>query len=237
MNTARAASPRSAADSGPGALRVVCIATDIYASAALQATVSAILPSALVDAADTSIVRSAPDADCVILGVGSLYSLAHSLVRDLRARGYQRPILLVVTVPGSAPAHDLLRLGVDTILAESTVALKLPEAMAAALARQARCFGSAPAAAISRSLRRLRATIAAGEVATGLQHALNNPLAALLAEAQLLELESLAPEHRLSVRRMVELCRRVIRVSRSIEGIGVDPDEIAMLRDAEVTGQ
>ena len=46
-----------------------------------------------------------------------------------------------------------------------------------------------------------------------------------------------APEHRLSVRRMVELCRRVIRVSRSIEGIGVDPDEIAMLRDAEVTGQ
>jgi hypothetical protein len=48
---------------------------------------------------------------------------------------------------------------------------------------------------------------------------LNNPLAALLAEAQLLELEPLAPDHATSVRRIIELCRRVIEETKSIEGL------------------
>ncbi len=47
-----------------------------------------------------------------------------------------------------------------------------------------------------------------------LQHALNNPLAGLLAELQLLELEDLAPEHRESVERAIDLCRRVIQLVR-----------------------
>ena len=48
----------------------------------------------------------------------------------------------------------------------------------------------------------------------GLQHSLNNPLAALLAELQLLELEELAPEHREAVERAIGLCRRVITLVR-----------------------
>lgn len=48
----------------------------------------------------------------------------------------------------------------------------------------------------------------------GLQHALNNPLAALLAELQLLELEELRPEHRESVERAIGLVRRVITLVR-----------------------
>lgn len=48
----------------------------------------------------------------------------------------------------------------------------------------------------------------------GLQHSLNNPLAALLAELQLLELEELAPEHREAVERAIGLCRRVIALVR-----------------------
>ena len=239
MNTppadAAAAAPPSASDLiSP---HLVCISTDIYASAALQATVQTILPSAHVVAADTALVRSAPNADCVILAVGSLYSLGRSLVRELRAHGYQRPILLVVASPRAAPVHDLLQLGVSTILAESTFALQLPEALLALLASEKQCLGSARAAAISTSLRRLRATIAAGEVAGGLQHMLNNPLAALLAEAQLLELESLSPEHMASVQRIVALCRRVIGVSRTIAGIGRNPDDVAMLREPGVAGQ
>ena len=91
--------------------------------------------------------------------------------------------------------------------------------MATAAAQQA----SPRAAAIVASLHRLRALVAAGEIAAGLQHRLNNPLAALLAEAQLLELEPLTPEHLASVQRIVELCRRVIEVSRAIEGIGGAP--------------
>lgn len=48
----------------------------------------------------------------------------------------------------------------------------------------------------------------------GLQHTLNNPLAALLAELQLLEMEELPAAHRESVERAIGLCRRVITIVR-----------------------
>lgn len=47
-----------------------------------------------------------------------------------------------------------------------------------------------------------------------LQHSLNNPLAGLLAELQLLEMEDLPSEHREAVERAIELCRRVIQIVR-----------------------
>jgi signal transduction histidine kinase len=68
-----------------------------------------------------------------------------------------------------------------------------------------------------RELRRARTQLALGETARTVQHALNNPLTALLAEAQLLELEPLAEEHRLAVARMVELARRVATVTRRLD--------------------
>lgn len=48
----------------------------------------------------------------------------------------------------------------------------------------------------------------------GLQHSLNNPLTALLAELQLLEMEELSESHRGSVERSLLLCRRLIRIVR-----------------------
>ena len=102
------------------------------------------------------------------------------------------------------------------------MALQLPEALLRIVAQGSDREASPRAAAIHASLTRARALMAAGELVTGLQHRLNNPLAALLAEAQLLELEPLAPEHLESVHRMVELCRRVIEVARSIKGLGHD---------------
>jgi signal transduction histidine kinase len=47
-----------------------------------------------------------------------------------------------------------------------------------------------------------------------LQHTLNNPLAGLLAELQLLEMEELSADHRESVERAIGLCRRVIQIVR-----------------------
>jgi signal transduction histidine kinase len=50
------------------------------------------------------------------------------------------------------------------------------------------------------------------------QHSLNNPLAALLAEAQLLAMETtLDPEHRGAVNRMTELVRRLITLVRGLD--------------------
>jgi len=47
-----------------------------------------------------------------------------------------------------------------------------------------------------------------------LQHTLNNPLAGLLAELQLLEMEDLAPTHREGVERCIGLVRRLITIVR-----------------------
>ena len=54
--------------------------------------------------------------------------------------------------------------------------------------------------------------------AARIQHAMNNPLAALLAEEQLLSMEAtLSAEQRESVDRMIELTRRVIMLVRDLD--------------------
>jgi nitrogen-specific signal transduction histidine kinase len=58
---------------------------------------------------------------------------------------------------------------------------------------------------------------AAGAVALELRHEVANPLAALLAEAQLLALEPLAPDHLAAVQRMVDLCRRTVTLLREMD--------------------
>jgi signal transduction histidine kinase len=72
----------------------------------------------------------------------------------------------------------------------------------------------------ARELRRVRAQIALAESARMVQHALNNPLTALLAEAQLLELEPLEGEARLAAARLVELARRVAAAARRLDVSG-----------------
>lgn len=67
-----------------------------------------------------------------------------------------------------------------------------------------------------RELARVRAQFTLGESARTLQHAFNNPLTALLAEAQLLELDTMPDEHRLAVSRILELSRRLAALSRRL---------------------
>ena len=69
----------------------------------------------------------------------------------------------------------------------------------------------------ARELRRVRLQFALGEAARMVQHAINNPLTALLAEAQLLELEELTAEQRESVVRMIELARRLVALTRKLD--------------------
>lgn len=58
---------------------------------------------------------------------------------------------------------------------------------------------------------------AAGAVALDMRHQINNPLAALLAEAQVLGLEPLAPDQQAAVERIVDLCRRVVVLLRELD--------------------
>ena len=56
-----------------------------------------------------------------------------------------------------------------------------------------------------------------GASARTLQHTMNNPLTALLAEAQLLELEPMSQEQQEAVARMVVLIRRLVAITRRLD--------------------
>jgi hypothetical protein len=68
-----------------------------------------------------------------------------------------------------------------------------------------------------RELARVRRQLRAGEVAQSVQLAMGNTLTALQTEAQLLELEPLADEHRRASSRIVELTRRLATVLRRLD--------------------
>lgn len=68
-----------------------------------------------------------------------------------------------------------------------------------------------------RELRRVRAQFALGEAARHHQHAFNNPLTALMAELQLLELDTIDDASRAAVGRILELARRLVALSRQID--------------------
>ena len=59
--------------------------------------------------------------------------------------------------------------------------------------------------------------------AARIQHEINNPLSALLAEAQLLTLEpALSAEHRVAMEHIIELTRRVITRVRELDTVRGD---------------
>lgn len=55
-----------------------------------------------------------------------------------------------------------------------------------------------------------------GPAALALRHALNNPLTAIMAEAQLLELEPLTDDQHAAVQRILAGCRRISEITRRL---------------------
>ena len=118
---------------------------------------------------------------------------------------------------GSAQVHELLA----RLLPGADVAL-LVAGLQAEAARSGRSgeggvLDDADVDPPERELRRVRRQLALGEASRSAQHDLNNPLTALLAEVQLLELEAPTPEHRAAARRIVELVRRVAAAARRLD--------------------
>lgn len=202
--------------------RLVCISTAHHAAIVLQHLVRTIVPSARVEAGDTAILRDPPDAHCVILAVGTMYSAAEVLIRALRSRGYRNALILVADAPEVLSDDALALMGAAEVLATKDLAVSLPGALERLMELEDAADKSPVARELLDSLRQLQALVAAGKTASGLRHRLNNPLAALLAEAQLMELEPLTPEHSRSVRRIVELCRRVIGVADEIDNVAAN---------------
>ena len=78
-------------------------------------------------------------------------------------------------------------------------------------------------AADAAELARVRMLFTLGTSARDTEHAFNNPLTALMAEAQLLELEDMPAEQRAAVERILDLSRRLVTISRQLGGGGVMP--------------
>jgi signal transduction histidine kinase len=173
------------------------------------------LPTASVTTLDPRSLtsRQLPPALCAVVGprFGEMAQL--DTVRALRAASFEGSLVAIATEPVPNDVVTAARqFGVIDFVPMESLASRLPTVVLDA--------ASAPEdSAAVRELREVQRLIAAGEIALGLQHSLNNPLAAMLAEAQLLEMEPLAEEHLQAVRRMVELCRRLAAIVRRLDAV------------------
>lgn len=83
-----------------------------------------------------------------------------------------------------------------------------------------RTHADAEAPPAARELARVRRVFQTGQGALAVHLAMSNTLTALQTEAQLLELEPLADEHRRASTRIVELTRRLTTVMRRLDPAG-----------------
>ncbi len=136
-----------------------------------------------------------------------------------RAGSGSRPhgsVPMVVAEPRTALTRDLISLLLPAADSDKLVRALIAERDAGSGAPPEMGHYNSDEQIAARELSRVRAQLALGEAARTLQHAFNNPLTALLAEAQLLELEPLADEHHAAVRRILELARRLVALSRRL---------------------
>lgn len=198
----------------PRPWRVLCIDSSPGDLTALAALVSSVLPDATVDELDLRTVSSMPEADLLVLRSTGDGLVAEAL-QSVRARGGSAP---AIVLGPPLPESEQSSLGDITCVEAPAMHEALPNALSRIAARWSHEDGDPHLAQLWESVRDVRRLIAAGRIARRVKHDINNPLAALLAEAQLLELEDLEDEARESVTRMVDLTRRVIDISRQLEG-------------------
>jgi signal transduction histidine kinase len=198
--------------------RIVCLTESPAVATLVRETIGVALPWVRFESTGASGARPVPAADGLIADARLGEVPGVELLRDLRASGFAGGAVLL---HDGAPDAELLeraaRVGA-TLVERGAIARALAPAIAGVLPEQDDRLASARA-----ELRRTEQLVAAGEIALQLQHALNNPLTALLAEAQLLEMEPLPEEQQTAVRRIVELCRRTIGVARRLDRVGGAP--------------
>ena len=181
----------------------------------LRQRLALILPRASIIAVGTAALAEErlPRADAALIDGGPTARTSVETLRVLRARGFDGPIVVITAAPDDAALRETAGFLGARVVARGRVdgsPSELAEALTAALE-------SDPG--VTAELRQARRIFAAGQSALSLQHAINNPLAALLAEAQLLQLEELTAEQRGSVDRIVELCRRVVALVRRLDAL------------------
>jgi signal transduction histidine kinase len=190
------------------ALRLLVVGTDAVFAAAVRDVLAAQLPDAACETFDPGSLKTRPIADGLVIdGRGDAMSAAELAAR-FRAMAFTGAL---VVVSSEKPDQALSAAG-----AAHTAPGGIGSQLVPALADQFTQGQSEHAPEVMRA----RRLVAAGEIAVRFQHSVNNPLAGILAEAQLMQLDPMPPEQSAAVERIVGLCRRIIELGRSLDGLG-----------------
>jgi len=200
-------------------LRIGLVSASQPIVALVRESVAAALPTATVE-------DCAPDAttklgDCALIFIDATGDTvaAGETARRLRAGSSRSALAFVV----STRDEKLAKVGAPVGALEQVEVKALGPSMAGTIERAVAVNGWTDDLAAARDeLRRTQRLLAAGEVALGLQHAMNNPLTSVLAEAQLLEMEPLPPETATAVRRIIESTRRLVALVRKLDVVSAN---------------
>lgn len=179
------------------------------------------MPRATVLTMSRGEIAGNDEVELVVAGPMEDGSAALAELRFLRAQGYCNPLLLLTSSnapSGKAFDVELTRLGACGCVLDDGFAARLAD-LAAMGGQGGDAFVEAdgPTTALRKEVDETRKLLALAEIARHLPHAMNNPLSALLAEAQLMELEELAQDQREAIERIVSLARRVIGLVRELQ--------------------
>ena len=188
-------------------VQIVVVSREDSFVAAVRDLLAAQLSAATCESLSDVNLRSRPHASALVVDGRDGPDRGPEVARRARAMGFAGGIALV----GDSTVAQSSELGV-TPIAPDRLAHDLVPALVAALEK-----AGLP---LADQVMRARRLVAAGETALHLQHDINNPLAALLAELQLMQMDALAPQHVEAVERMLALCYRLIAITRRLDGVG-----------------
>lgn len=190
--------------------RVLVLSDDAAFAAAASSVLAAQLPNALCESVTPERVRSCPEAMAVVIDGRADAAATLERARLIRAMGFGGAIA-IVGASDAAGDDDAAQFGYAFVGADA-LATGLVAGLADALHDAESPFAE--------SVRRARRLVAAGELALRLQHSLNNPLAAILAETQLMQLDATNEDERAALERIVVMCRRMVDLLRGLDGVG-----------------
>jgi signal transduction histidine kinase len=204
---------------------VHCISSSPQIVGLVRESLAVSLPSATFAATspDDLVSGKLPSDDCIIVDATIDIAAGAEILRRLRAGSVKAAFVLLVRARDEVLASRVGGLGALEQVEIGAAPRSLGAAVESALGAGE---WTDALEAVRDELRRTQRLVAAGEVALGLQHAMNNPLTAVLAEAQLLQMETLPEEQAGAVRRIVESTRRVVQLVRKLDVIAVQAPSI-----------
>lgn len=182
----------------------------------VRESVAATLPTATLEERAPAAAAKLADCALIFIDATSDTSAAGETARRLRAGSSRSALVFVVHVRDEGLAKAGAAVGALVQIEMATLGPAMAEAVERAVAQNG---WSDELVAARDELRRTQRLLAAGEIALGLQHAMNNPLTSVLAEAQLLEMEPLPPETATAVRRIIDSTRRLVALVRKLDAV------------------